>query len=134
MSSNLPPPVCLALLLCDYVHADPATGKHTILGTFSEVAFEEFPAQFPCLCIYFCLTEGYGPMPIRLKVIDVNEERPAIFDVTEMVNFSSPKATVQHGVHIQGMPFHEPGEYRVQLFAGDNFLMDRMLNVVGGQA
>jgi hypothetical protein len=131
MANKLPPPVCLALLLCDYVHVDPLTGKHTILGTFSEVVFEQFPASLPCLSIYFCLTEGYGTAPIRLKVIDVNEERPPIFDVTDMVDFPSPKATVQQGVQIQGMPFQQPGEYRVQLFAGEHFLLDRMLRVVG---
>jgi hypothetical protein len=131
MASKLPPPVCLALILCDHVHVDPGTGKHTILGTFSEVGFDFFPAKLPCISIFICLTEGYGSMPIRLKVIDVNEDRPAIFDVTETIDFPSPKAAVQQAVSIQGMPFEEPGEYRVQLFAGNTFLMDRMLNVVG---
>jgi hypothetical protein len=133
MASNLPPPVCLALILCDYVHIDPGTGKHTILGTFSEVGFDGFPAKLPCLSIFFCLTEGYGLMPIRLKIIDVNEDRPAIFDVTEMMDFPSPKSAVQQAVSINGMPFNEPGEYRVQLFAGEHFLLDRMLNVVGAE-
>ncbi len=30
---------------------------------------------------------------------------------------------------IRGMPFTEPGQYQVQLFAGGEFLMDRLLRV-----
>ena len=47
-------------------------------------------------------------MPIRLKIIDVNEDRPAIFDVTEMMDFPSPKSAVQQAVSINGLPFHQP--------------------------
>jgi hypothetical protein len=130
-NKQLPPPLCLALILCDYVHVDPGSGKQTIIGTFSEVAFDGFPAAIPQLCIYFCLTEGYGKIPIQVRVIDVNEERPPIFDVTEHVEFASPKDAAQHSLHIRGMPFNEPGQYRVQLFAGGEFLMDRLLRVVG---
>ena len=40
-------------------------------------------------------------------------------------------ATTSVFIDISGMPFTEPGQYRVQLFAGGEFLMDRLLRVVG---
>lgn len=34
-------------MLCDGVHIDPASGKHYILGTFSNIRVRQFPAVHP---------------------------------------------------------------------------------------
>lgn len=131
MASNLPPPVCLAFILCHYVHVDPSTGKHSIHGTFPEFGFDRLPTKLPCPSNLFEPIEGCGSTPIRIKLINVNEGRPAIFDVTEVMDLLSPKIVVKHAESIQGMPFDQPGECRVRLFAGEHFLPDRILIVVG---
>jgi hypothetical protein len=40
-------PQLLAWLLCDAVHIDPGTGKHTILGVFSNIMAKRFPVVHP---------------------------------------------------------------------------------------
>ncbi|MDF3058414.1 MAG: hypothetical protein K0R17_2629 [Rariglobus sp.] len=40
-------PQVLAWLTCDGVHVDPGTGKHTILGVFSNIRGRSFPSSIP---------------------------------------------------------------------------------------
>lgn len=41
-------PYCLAMVLCDAVHRDPATAKHFVMGTFSSVGATDFRPRFSC--------------------------------------------------------------------------------------
>jgi hypothetical protein len=36
-------PLVSAMLLCEHVHADSASGKHTLFGVFDEVQASRFP-------------------------------------------------------------------------------------------
>ena len=49
---------CLAMVICDAIRRDPATGKFTLLGTLSVVGAAEFPSQHILLAVYMPLTDG----------------------------------------------------------------------------
>lgn len=46
-----------ALLTCDSVNIDEATGKHFIFGHFSSIKVSEFPAKHPALTFFVGLTD-----------------------------------------------------------------------------
>lgn len=50
-------PYPLALMLCDASWEDPATGKRTILGSFSYLQARSFPALYPVVGVYAAITE-----------------------------------------------------------------------------
>ena len=125
----MPAPVPLAMVICDAVHEDPTTGKKTILGTFTAVQSPEFPATVGKICIYLALTDARGTVPIRLSIVDVDELRPPIIEQSADLNFLDP-ITVEHtDFDLIDVIFPSPGEYRIQLFAGDEFVIERRLNV-----
>lgn len=73
-------PYVLAMLICDTVYRDPGTGKSTIRGCFSSISSFQFPAIHPALTVFAEFTDGRGVVPIRLKIVDVDEERTPVVE------------------------------------------------------
>jgi hypothetical protein len=127
-------PYCLAMVLCDAVHRDPTTGKHTILGTFSTVSANTFPAKVR-FCIYFAITDGLGPAKLRLRLVDAesgivdkseNDSEGPVCEIQVDVTFEDPLVVMETVMGLEtALP--KPGLYHCELWAGDDLLMSRRL-------
>ena len=126
-------PYPLAMVVCDAIWQDPGTRKFTLLGTFSTIHGEKFPLRHNVLAVFVSLTDGRGKTPIRLRVVDVDEERNPVFDGTNEVDFTDPRMVFEIAYHGINLVFPEPGEYRFQLFARDEPLMERRVLVIPSQ-
>ena len=126
------PPIPLALLICDHVWRDPNSGKYSLLGTFSGLGCSQFPFAVD-LAVYFAVTEGEGELPVRMELIDVDEERPAVVDAEGQFEFRHRREVVEGMFQFTGLSFPEPGEYRLKLFVAGEFLMERALHVTTGR-
>lgn len=128
ISSLVPYP--LAMVVCDGLWRDPYTGKTTIIGTFSTIGGAKFPLRHPVLSLYISLTDGRGRVPMKLVLIDVDEEREAVFEVDDELDFKDdPRMIVELCLVQMNLIFEEPGEYRLKLFVKDEFLMERRILV-----
>lgn len=127
---GVPAPYPLAMVVCDAIHADPGTGKMTILGTFSAIFAPSFPAVHPQISVYLSVTDGRGTVPLNLRLVDANEEREPVFSVEAPIPFADPLSVVELRFLFQGVVFPEPGEYRIQVFAGAEHLIERRLAVI----
>jgi hypothetical protein len=122
-------PVGLAMVVCDAVWRDPATGKHTLLGTFSALFARQFPLRWPMMAVYCAVTECRGKVPVSIRIIDTNEERDPVAVSPGEIDLDDPLGVVEM-VHMLGnLVFPEPGEYRVQLFADETLIVERRLVV-----
>ncbi len=122
------PPIPLALLICDHVWRDPNNGKHSLLGTFSGLGSSAFPLVTN-LAVYFAVTEGQGSLPVRMELVDVDEERPAVFDAEAVFEFSHLRQVIEGTFTFANLEFPRPGEYRLKLFVAGEFLMERALHL-----
>jgi hypothetical protein len=120
-------PVPLAMVVCDAVWRDPATGKHFLLGCFSAIGAHSFPTTHPTLAIYIALTDGYGKATLVVRLVD--SESRALLESRMDVDFTDPRAVMEIGLQFQNLTFAGPGEYRLQLHAGDSFVMERRVLV-----
>lgn len=120
-------PDVIALLFADDVHHDLATGKFSIMGTYSSITAPVFPWQQPALLVYMAFTDGRGKTPMTLRLVDASQSRPAIFESNAVMHFSDPAATSEHAFYQDNMLFPEAGEYRLQLLAGGQLLRERRL-------
>lgn len=125
----VPPPIAVALVICDFVWRDPWLGKCTIIGTYTNVRAHEFPAMHPIMTLYAALTNGRGRVPLTVRVIDVDEERDPVVSLEQEIEFPDPKTVVENIVQMAGLIFPEPGEYRVQILAGQVCLIERSILV-----
>ena len=126
------PPYPLAIVVCDAIHQDPGTGKRTVLGCFSTIFAREFPVVHPAMALYVALTDGHGKVPIKLRLIDVEEQGDALIEAEGEVIFPDPRAVLEMDFHLSGVVFPRAGEYRFQLFAGTEALIERRIVVLKG--
>lgn len=127
--SAMEPPIVLAFLLCNHVWRDPDTGGHSIIGTFSGIGGFVFPLTRYSMTVFFSLTGGRGIQPMRLELVDVDEERNPIFATEGDIHFLDPREVIDLGIEFKNVTFPQPGNYRVKLFVGGEFLMERKLEV-----
>jgi hypothetical protein len=123
-------PYPLAMVICDLAWRDPATGKITLLGCFSAVSASDFPVSIFSLGLYIALTDGRGKIPIRIRIVDVDESREPIFESEVEFDFADPRVIAEICLNMPGLTFPEPGEYRCQAFAGSDFLIERRIVAV----
>ena len=118
------------MVLADAIHRDLATNKNYIHGTFHALVAPSFPWAYPAMVIYVALTDGHGNTRLSLRLVDVDESRPPIFEAETVVNFPDPLTVLEVVFPLSNATFPEPGEYRVQLFGADAPLLERRLTVV----
>ncbi len=70
---------------------------------------------------------GAGQVDIRVQIVDVDEEREPIWVGEQQVEFSDPRMVAESDMLIGGLTFPEPGEYRIQVFASNQFVIERRL-------
>jgi hypothetical protein len=83
-----------------------------------------------CSKLYIALTDGRGKLPIRIRIIDVDESREAVVESEAEIEFTDPRMIAKICLNLQGLTFPEPGEYRCQAFAANEFLMERRILAV----
>ena len=126
---KVPPPYPIAMVVCDSIHRDPGTGKAFILGCFSVIHAKQFPATHQKMGLYVSITNGRGDVPVRVALVDADEEREPILSLEQVVEFDDPRLVAELTFEMHGVTFPEPGEYRFQLFALDEFIMEQRILV-----
>lgn len=91
-------PYCLAMILCDSVHKDSTTGKQTILGTFSTVNSQVFPAKLS-FAVYYAVTDADADQELIFRVVDsrhgFEEGVEPVCEMTFPVKSPSPLAVIE---------------------------------------
>ena len=121
-------PQALALVLCDAVWKDPGSGKHFLLGTFSNVNSRKYPARHGHMAVYGVLTDGQGKIPLRLTVVGLRTDAPeeeVLAQAEIEVEFTDQRATVEAVFVLQGLLLPRPGEYRIRLEAAGSCILER---------
>ncbi len=119
------------MVMCDAVWRDPSTGKFTILGTFTSIGGHEFPLVVPQITVYLSLTDARGKVPIKLKLIDAaDEDETAVAEVDLEVEFPDPIVVMDVVAGLGGISIPKPGEYRLQLYGLNEFVIERRILVI----
>ncbi|MCH7591260.1 MAG: hypothetical protein IH989_00570 [Planctomycetes bacterium] len=124
-----PLPDVLSLVVCDQIITDRMTGKQSLIGMFSRIHAQRFPASHPQLCVYVALTEGYGETDLEIRIVDANDERPPLVAGKGKVKFQSPRAIANLALQFHGLTFPQAGEYRVQLWSSGTLLREARLEI-----
>ncbi len=121
-------PQLLAWLTCDGVHIDPGTGKHTILGVFSDIHAHTFPFAHPFMIWFLTLTDcAPGTHTMRLSLgIDPQAMQPLIERPFES---ASPLHRINLINEIRGLTFPAPGDYSLLVEIDDEPLLATSLTV-----
>jgi len=116
----------LAMVICDHVWQDPATGKQTLLGCFEEIHANDFPVELPRVAVYVEMTGGRGEVALALEITETDEET-VVFRQDAEVEFSDPRAVRTIAFDLVDVEIPKPGEYNFDLYAGGIFVMARRM-------
>ena len=123
-------PQLLAWLTCDAVHIDPGSGKHTILGIFSNIQARQFPVTHPYMVWFLTLTDcAPGRHHLRISM-GVEETRLAPFLERDFES-QSPLHRINLINEIRNLSFPDPGEYSLLVEVDDEPLLATGLTVTG---
>jgi hypothetical protein len=121
-------PQLITWITCDNVHIDPATGKHYIMGCFTNLRARKFPATHPRMVWFMTLTDlkpgkhtlrlSYGQDMVSLKKI---LERP--FEARHPLD----KVNLINDLH--NMVFETPATYQILIEVDDEPILVSSLTV-----
>ena len=127
---DLPAPFPLAIVIADAVHIDPSNGKAFIMGTFSTIQASAFPGAHQSIGVFISLTGGRGNVPIKATLVRTGEDEETIAQAEAELEFADPRVIVDLVLTFKDIVFAEPGEYRVQLYAAGEFMIERRFVVL----
>jgi hypothetical protein len=121
-------PQLLAWLTCDGVHIDPGSGKHTILGIFSNIQSREFPVTHPFM-IWFMTITDCAPGQHRMRIsmgLDATNLEPLLERVFES---QSPVHRINLINEIRNLSFPQAGDYSLLIEIDDEALLVTNLTI-----
>ena len=107
-------PQILAWITCDSVYVDPATGKHTLLGIFSNLRAKEFPVVHPRMIWFLSfsdLTAGKHDLKITIG-IPMSDESPRTI-IEKKFESPGPHHRINLINDIQRLKFEVEGNYSI---------------------
>ena len=122
---KLPPPILLSVIICDLVIIDRITNKASVIGAFETISAPKYPARHPRLALFCQLTNSHGKTRITVRLVDVQEEDKTLFEGSVEHEFIDVRQVANLTFDIGGIVFPHPGEYRLQLYSGTEFLGER---------
>ncbi|QYM80055.1 hypothetical protein K0B96_05395 [Horticoccus luteus] len=122
-------PQLLVWLTCDGVHIDRTTGKHTLIGAFSNIRAARYPAVHPFMVWFLTLTDvAAGEHQLRISIgRDPTELQPLI---QRSFTSHSPLDHINIINEMVKLSFPVPGEYSILIEVDDEPLLAPRLNLV----
>lgn len=121
-------PQMLCWQVCDAVHVDPSTGKHTLLGCFANIRLREVPEVHPRMVWFLTLSDvqvgehqlaiSYGPAMDALKPV---VDRP--------FRSQSPLHRINLINEVHQLRFEQTGQYTILVEIDDEPLLATSLGV-----
>ncbi|MFA6959488.1 MAG: hypothetical protein WC205_01905 [Opitutaceae bacterium] len=121
-------PQVLAWLTCDGVHVDPGTGKHTILGVFSNIRGRQFPVVHPFMVWFLTLSDvPTGSHKVKISLgFDETSIQPLI---ERTFDSQSPLQRINLINEIGNLSFPHPGEYSILIEVDEELLLATSITV-----
>jgi hypothetical protein len=114
--------------MCDGVHIDPSSGKHTILGVFSNIRARQFPVVHPFMIWFLTLSDvATGEHKIKISLGLDPANTAAIID--RKFESQSPLQRINLINEIRNLSFDRPGDYSIIIEVDDEPLLATNITV-----
>jgi hypothetical protein len=125
----MPPPVGIALVVCDDVYRD-STGKCALIGLFNRINTDRLPAKHPKLRVFVSITEVTRFTECRLSIVHAQTEEPILDMRGQMPDGPPPTRVFDMVFELPGLEFPAAGSYYVRFLGNDQVLIQRPIEVV----
>jgi hypothetical protein len=112
-----------AFMLCDGVHVDPATGKHSLLGIFSSLKGKSFPVIHPKMVWFLSLSElTKGEHKLKMSLADPTGELDTRVIVDRVFEAPDPRHRVNLVNDIHRLRIIEAKNYSIVIEVDDEIV------------
>jgi hypothetical protein len=123
-------PQVLCWLMCDGVHVDPATGKHTLLGVFSAIRGRQFPITHPFMIWFLSLSDvPTGKHKIRISLGLDHASMNILLD--REFESQGPLQRINLINDVRNLTFPAIGDYSIVIEVNEDPLLATTLTVSG---
>lgn len=121
-------PQVLVWITCDGVHIDPGSGKHTILGVFSNIRARQFPVVHPFMIWFLTISDvPAGQHKIRISMgLEPTSLTPLIDRAFES---QSPLQRINLINEIRNLSFAQPGDHSILIEVDEEPLLATSITV-----
>ena len=121
-------PQLLVWIVCDAVHIDPASGKHYLMGVFSNIRVRKLPAVHPRMVWFLSLSDvPIGEHDLKISIGLPMDEKNVV--VKRKFQSKSPLHRLNLINEIQNLQFNAPGNYSVIIEIDDEHVLVASLSV-----
>lgn len=114
--------------MCDGVHVDPGSGKHTILGTFSNIHARQFPVVHPFMIWFLTLSDvPSGAHKLRIS-LGLDLEHPDTL-IERSFESKGPLQRINLINEICDLRFDTAGDYSIVIEVDDEPLLATSITV-----
>ena len=121
-------PSLLAWITCDAVHIDPSSGKHTLLGVFSNIKARSFPVVHPYMVWFLTLTDVQPGKHVIKMSLGLNPINPTVLLNREFES-QSPLHRINLINELRNLQFHQAGDYSILIEVDDDPILATNLTV-----
>ena len=115
-------PLCHAFIVCDQVITDRKTGKKSVIGAFSRITANDFPACHPSLSLYVALSSSSGTGKVSVEFVQEKTDE-ALFRIhSNDLVLKGPNHVIELVFELRSLTFPSPGIYLFRLKA-DEYLV-----------
>ena len=111
------PLLCKAILLCERVEVDRATGRWNLLGTLDKLLVPRFPTHFEDLKGFVYLIDGEGHYQMTVEIQDLTTGDVIADDAVGALAFESRAARTPYTFTLPAFRIDGPGTFDFVVFA-----------------
>ena len=123
-----PTPVLVGMLVCDTAIQDVTSNKYTLVGVFSEINVQTFPAYHRSAWLYAQLIGCEGEYGVKIEFVRVSDQQVFVSGESEIVG-DNRHTNVERAWQLPPLPLEAPGEYEFRLWMNDRFISNVRIKV-----
>lgn len=108
-----------AMLLCDQVITEAATGKKSLIGVFERICVLKLPCTHPALAVYVKFTGAQGSYQFRLELVDLQSNRVVGASVLPALAVEDRLGSYELVFNLRNTIFQSEGKYEFRIYADD---------------
>jgi len=122
--SNLSKPMGIAMIVCDEIIEDRHTGKKTLVGLFSRIHANSFPAVHPKMNLFISFDNAKGHYHSAIRIIR-EKTSEIIAEAKGEIMVKSPVDVTEMNITFLNLNFPEAGVYNIEFYCEDELVLQR---------
>lgn len=124
-----PPPVVLAMIICDMIIRDELSKKLSLIGVFSVIHGAQVPLVLGGgMHLYVALTDGRGEYQNRVAIRHLETDQ-VVFQAEGPLMFQNPQQVVELNLRLPQVQFPAWGAYEITLHCDNQQIGSRTFMV-----